>query len=90
MTASEEFLSFLLEKKIDAKAFFQYLGPEFRQMDLEFAQLGKKSFDQQKKFFLNNLRLMYPAPVSEEIPVETPKPVRPKPIIPRPPAPGTS
>ena len=56
----DSFVSYLEGKKVDYRRFQMELPEEWERLLREFDACGAASFDQQKKFFINNLRLQFP------------------------------
>ena len=54
------FTAFLQRKKIAADAFAQAQPDAFAKAEAEYAVLGAVAFDQRKKFYINDWRLMFP------------------------------
>ena len=52
--------AFLSAKKIDVAAFKAALPAEYEALEDAYAQMSPKSFDQQKKFVFNPIRLQFP------------------------------
>lgn len=69
---NEAFDIFFEEKRIDLKAFRENRKDLCEELEKLFNQIGPRSFDQQKKFLFNPLRL--------DFPLKTPLPEKSKPI----------
>ena len=54
------FSAFLQRKKIAADAFAQAQPDGYAKAEAEYAVLGPVAFDQRKKFYINDWRLMFP------------------------------
>jgi hypothetical protein len=66
---SETFEVYLEIKKVDADAWKAARPEEFERQAAAFDALGARSFDQQKKFLVNDWRLAFPLiPASERGP----------------------
>lgn len=55
-----ELTEYFAKKKINAQALAQQQPLLWQQLQQEYAQLGQAAFDQRKKFFWNDWRLLYP------------------------------
>ena len=51
---------FLERKKVRAEAFRQSRPQEWARLSADFDALGPAGFDQRKKFFINEWRLLFP------------------------------
>ncbi|MDP5170153.1 MAG: hypothetical protein NWR72_07900 [Bacteroidia bacterium] len=67
------FQSFLRHKRIHAEAWQQARPEEYGKLEKMFELIGDVSFDQQKKFLFNPLRLSFPLP-ADLIPEPVAKP----------------
>ena len=56
----QSFEAFLESKKIDSAALRKDRAEEYAQLSKEYWLLSENSFDQQKKFIFNPLRLEFP------------------------------
>ncbi|MEL7341958.1 MAG: hypothetical protein AAGM67_15865 [Bacteroidota bacterium] len=73
------FQQFLYQKRIHAEAWKSARSEEYEKLEVLFGKMGSNSFDQQKKFLFNPVRLEFPLP--EELvppPVKKAKPALPK------------
>jgi hypothetical protein len=57
---TEAFVAYLLKKKINPQTFQTSEPQIWQKLAEEFSVLGINSFDQRKKFFINNWRIRYP------------------------------
>ncbi len=54
------FEEYLISKKISPETFFQKNREEFLQFKTEFEKMNPVTFDQKKKYLVNDLRRKYP------------------------------
>ncbi|MFN0203580.1 MAG: hypothetical protein ACKVTZ_18785 [Bacteroidia bacterium] len=76
------FEEFLTAKRIDIEAYRAARPSEWTGFEALYAQIGAKSFDQQKKFLFNPLRLIFPSKLP--LPTKTEATSNPKKIIAKP------
>ncbi len=62
-----DFASFLIDKKIDPKAFREGNSSEWHEWEPLYLAMGAKSFDHYLKYRFNALRRAFPLPVQPEI-----------------------
>ena len=78
---NDNFEIFLKKKRIDSDRFHKERPSEWEAYQKLFEQMGPKSFDHQKKFFFNPLRLSFPYQEALEAPHSERKKLRKKPRL---------
>ncbi|MEL6250531.1 MAG: hypothetical protein AAFR87_00865 [Bacteroidota bacterium] len=75
---NKDFVIFFREKRIDIEALKKSRKTFCDELEQNFIQIGAQSFDQQKKFIFNPLRLDFPLDIPIE---ETLRPKKAKPLL---------